>query len=317
VERRHWRREPEFLEAHGIKDGDGSKLSRADRLQLLAHFREDELEADALAVVSLKRAKYSAKGLVRVLRLFDTIEKMAGVQILSPALRTHPETSSRLKALGARGEADGELRQPEYLARVDGILFGDDPREGYLYGERYVNPQADLELVVPAPWRSLLLGHDLLAALPGKATVAILTHSEHGSVEETAHALGDGFAEMQVGGRRALSRRSVEEGGVVARMLILETHAGPYVLAAIAPAEDEKSPAVESILSGGKPISEPALKEIRPLRVRVLRLERDTTLRELQKDKPSRTNLDTLGLVNGAAPDEKLAAGSEVKRIDE
>src|SRR5262249_8378408 len=158
----------------------------------------------------------------------------------------------------------GELFVDQYLAHVDGLLFGDDPRKGYLYGDRYVNPEADLELPLPPPWRSLLLGHDLLAAFPGKATVAILTRSEHGSVEQTAAALGEGFSETHVGGRRALSRRSVEEGGVVARMLVLDTKAGAYVLAAIAPPEDEHAPAVENIMSGAKPISDAALKQIKP-----------------------------------------------------
>ena len=99
--------------------------------------------------------------------------------------------------------------------------------------------------------------------------------------------------------------------------LILETSAGAFVLAAIAPPEDERSPAVEGILSGAKPISDAALKSIKPLRVRVLRLSRETTLRELQKEKPSRTNLDTLALVNGVGPDDKLSATSSVKRIDQ
>ncbi len=71
-------------------------------------------------------------------------------------------------------------------------MFGEDPRDGYLFGERYVVPNADFELTLPGAWRARLIGRDLMAALPGRGTVALVARSEHGTLQGTERALNPG-----------------------------------------------------------------------------------------------------------------------------
>lgn len=317
VTRHHWKSRMDVLEKHGIDDGDLSRLTKEGRLELLAQSRKDEREADELARGYLERAGYPRRGLSRVVQLFGEIERLAGGQRIPPELRTHPETAARLGWLSTQGQDSGDDKKSEYLSRIDGLLFGEDPRHGYLYAERYLNPVADLELALPSPWRARLIGRDLLAVLPAEDSVAVVSRSEHGNLEATRRALeaeGMTFATATVAGRAALRGQRQEPGGVVLESALFESPNGVFVLAVVAP--PGAAGAVKAFFAGASRISEPGLANIAPLRVRLDRLARAMTLAEYAREKPCKTNLDTLALLNGVAPTTALPAGSTVKRIE-
>lgn len=318
VSRRHWRGQAEFLIAHGIEDGDLDKLERKARLELLSRLRAEELEADQLALGYLERAGYDRRGLVRVIELFSDLEREAGGVRIPAALRTHPDAAARLRAIGTRGRSGGTLRAREYLTRIEGLVFGEDPRDGYLFGERYVVPNADFELTLPGAWRARLIGRDLMAALPGRGTVALVARSEHGTLQGTERALNPGapFVEEKRAEYRVRSARTEAEGGLVSLTYIFDTPGAPLVLAVVLPGREEHAPEIESLLAGARRIQDPALARVGPLRVRVTTLGTSTTLRKLFESNPPHTSLATFALVNGVAPDQLLPTGSIVKRID-
>lgn len=316
VAERHYLTAPRFLAAHGIEGDDMSKLPALDRLELLSKLREDERIADRMAVGYLGRAGYAPQGLPRVIELFDEIERRAGGHPIPALLRTHPETKVRLAALANVSEA-GKWNRDEYLDQIDGLLFGDDPRHGYLYQKRYINPSADLEIDIGPPWRAQLIGRDLVAAVPGTSTVLVLSKSEHPSFDETRTAIGGTTPPVTQGGLRIAFDRAPQDGGLVAKTAIVETSAGVLVLIVVVPESEEEGSLATGVLSSIKRVSEPQLRAIKPLRVRLTKLERNMSLRTLDAEKPSRTNLATLSLLNRADADVALPAGTRVKRIDQ
>jgi len=319
ITRHHWRSKLALLESQGIDDGDVSRLSDDGRLKLLALMRANELEADRLAVDYLERAGYSTKGLARVIELFAAIEREAGGSRIPPLLRTHPETGARLKVLAAATGSSGEARRAEYLKQIDGLVFGEDPKHGFLFGERYVNPSADLDLPLAAPWRARLMGRDLLAAMPGGSIVALCSRSEHGNLEATRAALtseGMSFSTTELAGRPALLGQREERGGLTTHSAIFDTPAGVFVLAVVAPSDASGTVQARRLLQGAARIEDPSLRNLPPLRVRLATLAKATTLREHTRRVTSKTNLETLSLLNGVDPGATLPAGTVVKRID-
>jgi len=72
-------------------------------------------------------------------------------------MSTHPRTVDRVREAQA---AAAELRptkprvaREEYLARIDGLLFGDDPQQGIVVGQRFVHPKMRFEFTVPDGFR--------------------------------------------------------------------------------------------------------------------------------------------------------------------
>jgi predicted Zn-dependent protease len=316
VVRRHYLTSVRFLAKRGIDDNDLGKLSNADRLELLALFRDNEREADRLAVGYLAEAGYAPQGLSRVIELFAEIERRAGGHPIPALLRTHPETKVRLAAL-ANVPQSGDWKRDEFLDQIDGLLFGDDPRQGYLYAKRYINPSADLQIDLAAPWRAQLLGRDLIAAVPGTSTVLVLSQSDHATLAETQSAMGGKSSATSQGGLQVILERVPQEQGLVARTAIIQTSMGIQVLILVTPQGEENAPVAEDVLRSIRKIAEPELREIRPLRVRVAKLDKASTLRAFDGEKPSRTSLATLSLINRVEPEASLPAGTRVKRIDQ
>jgi predicted Zn-dependent protease len=316
----HWKHKLDVLEREGIHDGDLSKLTPKGRLELLAEMRDDERAADQHAVDYLGRAGYSSQGLARVIRLFSSIEHMAGGDRIPSELRTHPATAERLREIARFAARVGADRRDEYLAHIDGLVFGEDPKHGYLFGPRYVNPEADLDLPLPAPWSARIVGRDLLAALPGANTVAFVSRSEHGDLEATRVALASGgteLSETEVADRPAWVGRRDERSGLEMRSALLSSAAGVWVLAVVAPTDAGSKARVDALFQGARRITDPSLAHLSPLRVRVTTLASPSTLRREQAAKPSKTGLQTLALLNGADPDATLPIGTKIKRIDQ
>jgi len=316
----HWKHKLDVLEREGIHDGDLSKLTPKGRLDVLAAMRNDERAADEHAVEYMGRAGYSSQGLSRVIRLFSAIEHMAGGDHIPSELRTHPATSERLREIARLATRVGTDGRDEYLAHIDGLVFGEDPKHGYLFGPRYLNPEADLDLPLPTPWNARIVGRDLLAALPGANTVAFVSRSEHGSLEATRAALASGgtvLSEANIADRQAWVGRRAERGGLETRSALLSSQAGVWVLAVVAPDDAKSKARVDALFEGAHRITDPTLAHLSPLRVHVTTLASTSTLRREQAAEPSKTGLETLALLNGVDPDAMLPAGTKLKRIDQ
>ena len=69
-------------------------------------------------------------------------------------LSTHPSTPDRVKNALANarqysGPGNGERDRAEYLASLDGLVYGDDPSEGFVRGRRFVHPKLAFSFLAP------------------------------------------------------------------------------------------------------------------------------------------------------------------------
>ncbi|MCR5875531.1 M48 family metalloprotease [Phenylobacterium sp. J426] len=129
------------------------------QLNVLSYSRAQELQSDQLAVRYLTAAGYSPYALADVITALQGQEQlMARVsgreQKAAPAwAQTHPLHGDRItravQHARATGQPPGPEREAEYLARIDGLVFGDDPRQGFVEGRRFIHP--DLGIAFEAP----------------------------------------------------------------------------------------------------------------------------------------------------------------------
>ncbi|MDH3701514.1 MAG: M48 family metalloprotease [Alphaproteobacteria bacterium] len=137
--------------------------------------RKQEFEADTLGVRYMSRAGYEPEALVtflRTLREQSIIEaKMRG---LPPGkvdefnmMSTHPRTVDRVKA-AMQAAATARPKAPRvgrktYLGRIDGMLFGDDPKQGIVKGRLFQHPAMRFQFRVPKGFR-INNGQDAITA---------------------------------------------------------------------------------------------------------------------------------------------------------
>ncbi len=126
--------------------------------------REHEFEADTLGVRYMSRAGYNADAMASFLgslREHSMVE--ARVLGLPPGkvdefniMSTHPRTVERVKQAqihaqvsAASGRGGGRWLRDQYLNHLDGMMFGDDPKQGVIRGWKFIHPDLRFEFQAP------------------------------------------------------------------------------------------------------------------------------------------------------------------------
>ena len=134
-------------------------LARAKSKIALATFsRAQEFEADSIGIGISARAGFDPDGAVRFLASLDSNTHLgpsggtSDPQFLD--FISHPATPERIgnalaSARQQRAAAGGERDREAYLAAVEGLIFGDDPNQGFVRGRRYMHPKFGFTFTAP------------------------------------------------------------------------------------------------------------------------------------------------------------------------
>jgi predicted Zn-dependent protease len=145
----------------------------------LASFsRENELEADTIGVKLLSRVGYAPDAQAAFLQslsdystLATRMAGQAGRDRLNDLFATHPGGPQRVReAIAAAKEqpvANPVYRRDDYLDRIDGLIYGDDPKEGVVRGNTFTHPGLRLSFSAPDGWRISNSSDAVLAMGPG------------------------------------------------------------------------------------------------------------------------------------------------------
>jgi predicted Zn-dependent protease len=134
-------------------------LGQGAQLYTLSFSREQEYEADTLGARYLARAGYSARGAAEMLddlqRHDALIARTTGrdAKAVPQWASTHPLTAERVRRASTQAQTAGarnaEPQRDRYLSAIDGLLFGDDPAQGFVQGRSFVHPE--LRIAFDAP----------------------------------------------------------------------------------------------------------------------------------------------------------------------
>jgi predicted Zn-dependent protease len=142
-------------------DPETSALALAkSKIKLASFSRAQELEADAIGVGIAARAGYDPYGAVRFLTAMGrNAELKAGhasrIDTRAPDfLSSHPATPERIRnaqtnARQASTPATPERERSAYLASIDGMVYGEDPSEGFVRGRRFLHPRLSFTFLAP------------------------------------------------------------------------------------------------------------------------------------------------------------------------
>src|SRR5262249_20241984 len=142
-------------------DPEMSAMALAKSKIALASFsRAQEFEADGIGVGIAARAGYDPYGAVRFLASMGRNAELrppsnAQVDPRSPEfLSSHPETPDRTRnaqptARQFAAPGTGERNRTAYLAGVEGMIYGEDPSEGFVRGRRFLHPRLAFTFMAP------------------------------------------------------------------------------------------------------------------------------------------------------------------------
>ena len=149
-----------------VSDPQASALALArSKLSLASFSQQQELDADAIGISMAARAGYDPYGAVRFLASLERSSELkprpnGSINPAAPDfLSSHPATPERIAraesiARQYRPPADVSPQQSAqakdaYLAEVNGMVFGEDPSEGFVRGRRFLHPRLGFTFTAP------------------------------------------------------------------------------------------------------------------------------------------------------------------------
>ena len=127
-------------------------------LLFLKYSRDDENQADDLGVRYSVLDNYDAREMPATYRTLKRVSDAAG-QRLPTFLSTHPDPGDREVRVAAlareatTGKTGLVIKGRDYVQRLDGLVYGRDPKNGYFEGARYYHPSMRFQLDLPAGWK--------------------------------------------------------------------------------------------------------------------------------------------------------------------
>ena len=149
---------------------------------LQSYSREHELEADELAVRYMTRAGYDPKAMETFFRKLEQHKQLESLRAGKDGreeysiMSTHPRTSDRiLQAIALakqKGAPDGaRLGRDDYLNVANGLLYGDDPKQGLRKGRDFIHPDLNFQFTVPPRFNLFNSSNRVIAKGPDGATI--------------------------------------------------------------------------------------------------------------------------------------------------
>jgi len=130
-------------------------------MMFLRFSRDNERQADDLGVEYSTKTGYDSHAMAT---FFETLERMhpsSGASGLPEWFSTHPNPVDRIGAINRKTAEEQKkvtgknfvLKRDDYLASIDGITFGEDPRQGYVEGNAFYHPEMKFTFPVPSEWQ--------------------------------------------------------------------------------------------------------------------------------------------------------------------
>lgn len=302
-------------------------------LLFLKYSRDDERQADDLGLRYMVEAGYHPGQMARVFEMLEAVSGGEGQDRGPEWLATHPNPGNRRERIAQQvGELppsamDGRIGRAEYLERIDGIIYGENPREGFFRGNQFLHPDMRFRFAFPEGWTTANRKQAVLAVSPRRDAIVQITLARESTPDAAAHAF---FSQQAVTGGRP-GRGSINGMAAVGGDFTAATQDGPlrgtvaflsygdavYQLLAYAPEgrwSAYESAARRAIRSFDRLTDADALA-VQPLRIEIVTLPRAMSMEEFARAYPSPLPTERLALLNGVGTGDTLPAGRQVKRV--
>lgn len=126
----------------------------------LKYSRDNETQADELGVGYAAKAGYDPREIPATYAMLKRVSERQGDR-LPGFLSTHPDpgdreirTSQLAQAALQREDRSTVVGAPSYRKRIEGLVFGDDPRGGFFVGNRFYQPDLEIQMIFPDGWKT-------------------------------------------------------------------------------------------------------------------------------------------------------------------
>lgn len=312
----------------------GDVLQGSLGLLFLRFGRDDETQSDRLGVRYAANAGYDPRAMADFFQIFQRMRESSG-QAIPSWLSTHPEPEDRRERIlewSRAFVADGvnlETGEEELKKRLEGLVHGENPREGFMDENVFKHPDLRFQIVFPETWR---VQNTKAAVFAGSDNAAFrLTASGGSGGRSPEAAAADFFRGQQVEVGRGRSRdisgfsayiapfRVRAQGGTLqGDACFLRDGEMMYELIAYTTSSRYRGlgPVFHGIFESFSRLRDRRALEAEPQRMTLYRVPRGTSARQALLDSGVvEEQLEEVALLNNLTLDETVPEGHLLKSV--
>lgn len=311
----------------------GDLASTALSILFLKFSRDDETQADNLSVRYMARINSDPREMIQVMNVLEKVSEASGGGKIPEWLSTHPSPPTRAEDITAQldtmhlNPATAKVDRAGYVNRLNGLTFGDNPREGYFKGTAFYHPELKFRLDYPQGWKTQNQKQAVIAQSEAGDAMIQLTLANTASADSASNGF---FAQQGVtaGPRQSLAingLRSVagtfsatsQEGTFAGRAAFVEYDGKVYQILGYSTqsAWSGYQSAVNSVANSFNRLTDKDALSAQPMKIKVVTLPEAMTLEQFNKKYPSAVPLATLALANQAEATTKFKKGDRLKQV--
>ena len=324
----------------GREFGDIAALG--SQLYLSDYSRDQEYEADLLGIRYMARARFDPQAMASFLAKLQADSTLADKLAQRNGDRggsyfsTHPQTMARVQRATAEARAklvvEPMRARDVFLSKIDGLLFGDDPDQGFVRGRVFAHPRLGFRFEAPPGFRLLNSARTVVGLGPDRARIVFGQAPKRFAGLMRAYLEGEWgrnipleqVERIDINGLEAATgtaRGHTDDGPVDVRLMAVRWNRDIiYRFMMITPPHLTRRLDVElrRFTYSFRPLQAAEAAALRPYRLRILDVMPGDSVERLAARMPyTDFRRERFQVLNGLAPGQPLPVGGKVKLVTE
>ncbi len=316
-----------------------NEAQTAMSLLFLKYSRDNESQSDALGAEYSTKVGYDADEMAEFFKTLKALSADSGAEIPT-FTSTHPDPADRYNKVKEHAAAwkaqvpksTYKVNRDAYLKMVDGIVYGEDPRQGYVENSVFYHPELKFQFPVPSNWRLVNSPTQVqMAPSDGKALM-IFTISQGGSLEAAATATNQELQltvqnkrNLTVNGLPALEvlttqtsqdPNSGQTNSIAVQSMYIQYKSDIYVFHGVSTPQAFQSydGQFDRTMSGFKTLTDASKINVKPERINLVNVKSSGTLSQaLQANGVPSARVKEFAILNGMESNAQVKAGTMIK----
>jgi predicted Zn-dependent protease len=300
--------------------------------------RDAETQSDKLGVEYSSKIGYDATEMAGFFNTLERNQEASGAGELPEFLSTHPSPAGReanVRELANEWKeklnlADAGINRDAYLKMLDGLVYGEDPKQGFVEDQVFYHPDLKFRLAVPNNWAYQNSPQQLQMAPKEGEALMTLTLAAGSSLQEASSTVLKRYnlelidaQEISVNGLNAIKMEAgqQQEETIIKTLSYIIQHGDHfYNLMGIANTNNFKN--YLSIFTGSMEsfniLNDPEKLNRQPERIRLKTVASNGTLEQALKalDVPE-NRLEEVSLLNGMLLSDDVQKGTLIKILEQ
>jgi predicted Zn-dependent protease len=310
------------------------------QLLFLKFSRDNERESDWIGVEYASKIQYDAQKMADFFNVLNKKNMASDHAGIPTFLSTHPDPGDRYNAVTQQAEmwkdslkyTNWLVNENSYLQMIDGMVYGEDPRQGYVDSNVFYHPEMKFSFPVPAGWK---LGNSPLqvqmAPEDGRAMMIFMLAQQKSAQEaaeatlkelkltvlETKRETVNGLpAVAAISQQMSQNQQTGQQQTIKVMSYFIEYGGQVYVFHGVSTDADFNAYALtfESTMKDFNRLTDAARLNVQPTRIRIKKVQQSGTLADaFRYFGVPQNQMNELALLNNLELTDRVQSGKLIK----